>query len=454
MNKAIETARVDEFFAEITAHEVAGRREDALVLAERVAQAAPQMPQAQNIAGLQAFHYGDYTKALTYLEKAMALAPEVSAYPRNAGLVYHALDRFDEALAMARQALALAPQEASLYFNLALILHDCLALEEGLQVVERGLALDPDYAEARFLKAELQLLAGRLREGWEDYECRFTLDQGKPMLPPTDRQQWDGGKLGAGRLLLIADQGFGDCIQFARYIPWAARRAPEPVLAVSDELLPLLGQVKGIGRMVRSWNDVGDYEAYIPLSGLPRLARTTLSTMPASRPYLSADPHKVALWRKRLEALVPAGLKRVGLVWAGRSTHKRDKKRSMALASFAPLRARDDIVLISLQKGPRICDVGMNFSKAPLLNLGPMINDFTDTLAILKCLDLLVSVDTSVAHLAGAAGVPTALLLPYAPDWRWLLNREDSPWYPSFRLFRQPRPGAWDGVISQLNESL
>lgn len=454
MNKTMETAKIDEFFAEITAYEEAGRQTEALNLAEKVAQAAPQMAQAQNMAGLQAFHRGDYAKAKGYLEKAIGLAPSLPAYPRNLGLVYHALGQLDEALAMARQALTLAPDEPSLYFNQALILYDSLAIEDGLRVVNHALALNPDYAEARFLKAELHLLAGQLCEGWDNYECRFDLEQGKPMLPQTGHKQWNGEKLKPGRLLLVADQGFGDCIQFARYIPWVTRRAPKPILAASDELLPLLGQLKGLGRMVRRWGEVGDYDAYIPLSGLPRLAGTTLETIPAACPYLQPDPRKVTFWRQRLEVLLPAGLKRVGLVWAGRPTHKKDKKRSIKLEEFAPLLAREDIALVSLQKGERIGDVGMSFSVAPLLNLGPMIRDFNDTLAILQCLNHLVSVDTSVAHLAGASGVATSLLLPYAPDWRWLLDRRDSPWYPSFRLFRQKRPGAWEDVIAQVNASL
>ena len=454
MSRKIETARIAEFFAEITEYENAGRLEDAALLAERVADAAPHLAQAQNVAGLLAFRRGERAQALRRFEQAMTLDPDGAAYPRNAGLVYHADNRLDEALAQAQRAIDLAPEEAVSYFNKALILYDCQDIEAGLEAVGQALARAPDYAEAHFLKAELLLLSGHLTEGWESYEHRFATRQAKDMLPKTNKPQWDGRPMAPGRLLLVADQGFGDCIQFARYIPWAASLAPQPVLAASEELMHLLRQIEGIGRTVRRWDEVGPYDAYMPLSGLPRLAGATLSTIPAEIPYLFADPDKVAVWRTRLKALVPSGMKRIGLVWAGRSTHAKDRQRSLRLAQLAPLAARPDVALISLQKGPAVDEIGLNFIAAPLLNLAPQLTDFTDTLAAIQLIDRLVTVDTSVAHLAGAAGIPTSLLLPYAPDWRWLRNREDSPWYPGMRLFRQTRPGDWDEVIELVAASL
>lgn len=454
MSPKLETAKIGEFFNEITDYEKAGKLDLAYRLASRVAEATPQLAQAQNMAGLLAYHRADYRQALEWLHKAIALEPGTAAYPRNAGLVYHALYQSEAALAQAQRAIDLAPQDPGLYFNKALILYDCRDIEAGLKVVEQALALAPNHADALFLKAELQLLAGHFAEGWKSYEGRFATEQGKKMLPTTNKPQWDGRPLAEGQLLLVADQGFGDCIQFARYIPWVAERAPAPILAASDELLPLLRQVKGLGRAVRSWDDVGDYSAYIPLSGLPRLAGTRLDTIPASVPYLRADPQKLTLWQDRLKTLTPAGAKRVGLVWAGRPTHAKDKRRSVELSQFAPLLQREDLVFVSLQKGERVKEAGTIFAAAPFLNLGPLINDFTDTLAILQILDHMVSVDTSVAHLAGAAGVPTSLILPYAPDWRWLLDRDDSPWYPTMRLYRQHHLGDWREVMQRLAAAL
>jgi hypothetical protein len=170
--------------------------------------------------------------------------------------------------------------------------------------------------------------------------------------------------------------------------------------------------------------------------------------------YLAADPALVQEWGAKLDRLVPAGKRRIGLVWAGRPTHKNDRKRTMKLAQFKPLFARDDIVLLTVQKGPQIAQVGSYFGPAPLINLGPEIADFADTMAILKNIERLVTIDTSVAHIAGAIGVPTSLVLPYAPDWRWLLDRDDTPWYPSLRLFRQRRAYDWSGVVEAVADSL
>ena len=292
-----------------------------------------------------------------------------------------------------------------------------------------------------------------MQEGWDSYEWRFKLKQAEGMLPKTDKPQWDGKPLAPGKLLIIGDQGFGDCIQFGRLIPWAALLCPQPVLACSGELTPLLRQIPGIGKMVTRWEDTGDYEAYIPLSGLPRLAGVGTDNVPPSG-YLKPDPELVREWAEKLDRLVPKGKKRIALVWAGRPTHKNDKKRTLKLAQFAPLFAREDIAIITVQKGDSIAQVGGYYARAPLVNLGPEIGDFLDTMAILQSVDRLVTIDTSVAHVAGASGVPSSLVLPFAPDWRWLLNREDSPWYPSIRIFRQQRPYDWTGVIERVAAEL
>lgn len=454
MNNTPETATFEEFFNEIRQHEASGRLEAGDLLADRIAEAAPALAEAQSTAGMLAFKRGDIQRALRRLQKAIEIAPDSATYPRNACLIYHATNRLEDALAMANRAIELAPKEAALYFNKSLILHDMHRIDEGLEAIEQALAISPDYPEANFQRAEIQLLAGRFAEGWQSYERRFELEQGKHMLPQTPNPQWDGGKLPEGRLMLVADQGFGDCIQFARYLPWVAERAPKPIMASSIELAPIFAQMKGIGKQVLTWPATEDYDAYIPLSSLPQLAGTTLDTIPTNIPYLSPDPQKVAFWRERLEHLVVPGLKRIGLVWAGRPTHLKDSKRTVSLKQFAPLFARRDIAIITLQKGDRIDEVGLNFGNAQLINLGPSLADFTDTQAVLHCLDRLVTIDTSVAHLAGASGVATSLILPHTPDWRWLLGRDDTPWYPTMRLFRQERHGDWSGVVERVAESL
>ncbi|CAG4904296.1 unnamed protein product [Acidocella sp. C78] len=445
---------VGELIAEITALEREGRLHDAEALAARAAAALPRHPHMLHLAGMLAHRRGDIPRAIELIEASLALAPDVALYPRNASYIYRRAGRLDDALATALRAAALAPDNRDAHHNLALIHLERHELDAGIEAVDRAIALAPDFAEAHFARAELLLLGGRLAEGWESYEWRFKLKQAEGMLPKTDKPQWDGSPLPEGRLLLVADQGFGDCIQFGRYIPWAAARAPNPVLACESSLKPLLRQLPEIGRFADSWAAAGEYDAYIPLSGLPRLAGTTIATIPAQIPYLRADPRMVEAWRRRLATLVPPGLKRVGLVWAGRPAHLNDHKRTVRLGRFAPLFARPDIAIVTVQKGDRIDEVGNYFGRAPLVNLGPSIFDFTDTLAILHCLDRLVTIDTSVAHLAGAAGVATSVILPYTPDWRWLLDREDTPWYPSLRLFRQERAADWSGVIERVAGSI
>ena len=255
-------------------------------------------------------------------------------------------------------------------------------------------------------------------------------------------------------LLLIADQGYGDVIQFARYIPWAAARAADLAVACSRELHPVIGQLPGVGALFDHWERRPDFAAYCPLSGLPRLANTRLDTIPADIPYLRADPALAARWEERLTYLVPRGARRIGVVWAGRPSHHNDRNRSTPLASLLPFAEIPGIALVSLQKGPAQAQIGGYWGRAPLVNLGPELHDFGDTMAVIEGLERVVAVDTSVVHLAGAMGKEVWVMLPYAPDWRWLLDRADNPWYPSLRLFRQGPDRQWEPVIAAIAEQL
>ena len=422
-------------------------------LATRMLAAMPEHPHILHLAGIVAHRNGRTMQALERMEKSETLAPEMALYPRNMCEVYRSAGRLDDALRAGRRAVELAPTESRAYFNLALIHYERLELDEAVAVSDQALALDPEFAEAHFEKAEALLLGGRMAAGWESYEWRFKLKQAEGMLPKTGKPQWDGKPLPPGKLLIIGDQGFGDCIQFGRLIPWAALLCPKPVLACSGELTSLLRQLPGIGKIVTRWEDTGEYEAYIPLSGLPRLAGIGTDNIPAEH-YLAPSPARVAHWGQRLDRLVPKGKRRIALVWAGRPTHKNDRKRTMRLEQFAPLFARDDLAILTVQKGEQIAQVGGYYGPAPLINLGPEIADFGDTMAILRHVERLVTIDTSVAHIAGASGVPTALMLPRAPDWRWLLGREDTPWYPNMRLFRQERAYDWSGVVERVSASI
>jgi hypothetical protein len=273
-------------------------------------------------------------------------------------------------------------------------------------------------------------------------------------MPPTDKPQWDGKPFSDATLLLIADQGFGDVIQFGRYIPWAVERCPDIVVACAPEMEPVLRQLHPGLRMFQNWQLCPPYRAYAALSGLPRLHGTRVDNVPTPGPYLHADPARTAAWGERLDRLSPRSYRRVGIVWAGRPTHNNDRRRSTTLASFAPIAALPRVALVSLQKGPAAEQAGRYFGRAPLINVGAEIQDYDDTMALLACLDVVVTVDTSVGHLAAAMGKPAWIMLATAPDWRWLLTRDDSPWYPSVRLFRQTQARQWGDVMNRVADAL
>jgi tetratricopeptide (TPR) repeat protein len=439
---------------QIAALERENKLEEADDLANRVLKAAPEHPHVLHMAGITAYRRGRVDEAIARMEKSVQLAPNVALYPRNMCEIYRGAGRLDDALRAGQRAVELSPDDSRAYFNLALIHYERLELDEAIAVSDQALALDPEFPEAHFEKAEALLLAGRLAEGWESYEWRFKLKQAEGMLPKTGKPQWDGEALSAGKLLIVADQGFGDCIQFSRLIPWVAERAPAPILACSHDLVPILRQIPGLAKIVTSWDQAGEYDFYVPLSGLPRLAGITTENIPNKWPYLSVKPEQIAFWREKLDRLAAPGKRRIALVWAGRPTHKNDRKRTLKLSQFSALFALPGITLITVQKGEQISQAGSYYGAAPLLNLGPEIDDFTDTMAILKNVEHLVTIDTSVAHIAGAIGVPTSLVLPYAPDWRWLLNRSDTPWYQSVKLYRQQKPYDWLGVIENVAKDL
>jgi tetratricopeptide (TPR) repeat protein len=445
--------QLSEALEKLSKLEQEGKLAEADDLAKRMLDAMPEHPHILHLAGIVSYRQGRMEEAIARMEAALEIAPTVALYPRNMCEVYRGAGRLDEAVKAGLRAVELAPGDSRALFNLALIYYERLELEESVRMADAAIAIDPAYPEAHFERAEALLLAGRLREGWESYEWRFKLKQAEGMLPKTDKPQWDGAPLPPGKLLIIGDQGFGDCIQFGRLIPWAALLCPQPILACSGDLTPILKQIPGIGKMVTRWEDTGEYDAYIPLSGLPRLYGLTTENIPPAG-YLSPPEALVKEWGAKLDRLLPRGKKRIGLVWAGRPTHKNDKKRTLKLAQFAPLFARDDVVIVTVQKGEQISQVGGYYGRAPLVNLGPEITDFIDTMAILRNIDRLVTIDTSVAHVAGAIGVSASVVLPKAPDWRWLLEREDTPWYPSLKLYRQQTAYDWSGVIERVAAEL
>ena len=435
-------------------YERGGRLDDAKRLLDHVLTASPHQGDALHLAGIVAFRKGDIHKSLELMESSLTYGIDTPLYLRNICEVYRSLGRLDEALATAQRATTLAPADPLCLHNQAIIHYHRLELDEALDCARRALRIDPSLPGAHFVRAEALLLRGDWAEGWEEYEWRFRIAGAAPLMPPTTKPQWDGSAFSDRPLLLIADQGFGDVIQFSRYIRWAAERCPDIAIACSAEVQPLLRQIAPNARQFVRWENAPDYKAFCALSGLPRLAGTRVETIPAPIPYLHANSARSARWADRLSGLVPRGYGRVGVIWAGRPTHNNDRNRSALLADFRPLGNVAGIALLALQKGPRTDQAGAYYGRAPLINIGAEIEDYDDTMAILDNLDLLVTVDTSVAHLAGAMGRPVWIMLPRAPDWRWLLERTDTGWYPSLRLFRQQTVRRWDDVTQAIAKEL
>ena len=385
-----------------------------------------------------------------HLQRCLAEYPDEPGLLKIAVSCYAHLGLFEQAVRVAQHWVGNAKEAADAHMLLGRLHHERLETLEAIGAYDRAIELDPNLAEAHFARSEVLLLSGRMSEGWESYEWRFKMKRAHGTLPKIDSPQWDGRPLPPGKLLLIADQGYGDCLQFMRLLPWAVNRAPNPIVLTTKALEPFLRQCRGLGRIIHQRDVTGVADAYIPFSGLPRLAGIDLDRIPSAEGYLAHSPARLEHWQRKLDRLIPRGRRRIAIVWAGRPAHANNSRRSIKLSEFVRPFAGGGAALISVQKGPQVAEVGSYFGAAPLINLGPEIVDFHDTLAILKNVERLVTVDTSVAHLAGAAGVPASVALPYLPDWRWLLGREDSPWYRSVKLYRQRRYGDWSDVMERI----
>ncbi|MBK1839408.1 glycosyltransferase [Azospirillum sp. YIM B02556] len=419
----------------------------------------PAAAEALCLAGLAAHLAGRPDGAIRWFGRTVRLQPGNATAHSGLGEEFRRAGRLDEATRHGRLAAAIEPGDVNALHNLAITSYDRLEIGRSVACSRCALRLAPQMPGPHFELAEALLLSGRFEEGWDEYEWRFRLPGAPPPLPPhlleargtAPPPQWDGRPLpDGGRLLLVADQGFGDVIQFARYLPLVEALGPDLIVAASAEMVPILRQLVDEHRIHEDWGSLPDFQAWCALSGLPRLFGTTLETIPSATPYLDADPELAAWWKRRLDQLVPRRYRRIGLVWAGRPTHGNDHNRSLDLHRLAPLLDLDEVAFVSLQIGPAAMEIGRYFGRAPLINFGPEIADFDDTMAILRGLERLVSVDTAVAHLAGAMGVPVSLLLPFAPDWRWLLEQGDSPWYPVATLHRQTAPGCWDEPVREV----
>ena len=413
----------------------------------------PDYADARVLLGTILHRRGDAGGAVDVYRDALARQPGHADAHVNLGNALLATGQTDAALSAYRAAVALKPELVEAHNNVGFALQQLGDHDAAMAAYHRALQLRPNDGEVRGNRALLMLLRGDFRRGWGEYEWRFqTAAVGKARSLAQPR--WDGTTDLAGRTTLLhAEQGLGDTIQFLRYAALVkARGAARVHVEVQRELAELAATCPGVDRVIPRGDDLGPFDTHCPLLSLPLVFRTDPSTVPAAVPYLRADPARVARWRDTLGERRTR--LRVAVAWAGNPAHRLDRTRSIpAPTLLAPLLGMDDLDLLSVQKGHG-SDQLAALPSGRVRDLGPELTTFGDTAAVLTLVDLLVTVDTSVAHLAGALGTTVWTLLPFAPDFRWMLDRPDTPWYPTMRLFRQPRPGAWGEVVEQVADEL
>jgi tetratricopeptide (TPR) repeat protein len=426
-----------------------GRVEEALHYFMKALDLDPNFPPAHNNAAAVHLAQGKLDEAAAHFEHALRFRPDDAQMHCNVSQAYFRLGRSDDALASCHEALRLNPLLAEAYVNRGSALEAKGQFEDVLASFDEALRLKPNLAEAHFSRALTLLLLERFEEGWAEYEWRWGCPTIVPPPLPYPAPVWDGSPLEGRTLLLRAEQGLGDTLHFLRFVPLVARRGGKVVLHVQPPLLRLVQRCTRMDSVI----DCGDasFHVHALLMSLPRLLNLSREGLAESVPYLQADPALVESWRNELSGL--PGLK-VGICWRGNPTQKFDRLRSIPLSQFAALAKVEGVHWISLQKGlgtEQLPEVADRFS---VMDLSGRLDDFTDTAAVVKNLDLVITADTAVAHLTGALGVPVWIALPFIPDWRWRLKRDDTNWYPTARLFRQRTPGDWPEVFARIASEL
>jgi len=395
-----------------------------------------------------------YDQAKDICRKALEVDPDYAEARNNFAVALEGLGQHADAVANLQKAISLNPECSDFYYNLGNCLRNQNQCAQAIQLYKKAIQIDPDYAKAHWNLAISYLQIGNLTLGWQQYQWRRNPKAGIPTYPHNFNQSyWDGSSLAGKSLLVHYEQGFGDNIQFIRYLPMLKKLGGTVICEVQQPLYSLFQQIEGVDEFVQARSDGKapdvDFDLHISTLDLPRLFRTTLENIPRKVPYLNAEPVKTEYWRNKLDSQSF----KVGIIWSGSATHENDHNRSCSLKHFAPLTKIQGVKLYGLQK--ELNDQSTKLAaEMQIACLGGEFQDFTDTAAAIENMDLVISVDTSVLHLAGAMGKPAWALIPFGPDWRWMLDRCDSPWYPTMRLFRQKEPGNWDGLFTQVAEQL
>jgi tetratricopeptide (TPR) repeat protein len=430
------------------------RHEDALDSFTRAVALRPDYLFARFNQGSTLLGLGRFAEALASFEATLAIAPNHADTLCHRGNVLLKLNRVEDAFASYAQALAITPEHPQILQNYTVALRHLGRPREALESSEKAIRIKPDYAAARFEQAIALLALGDFERGWAAYESRWQLAEFEPQRRNYGRPLWLGQEDIAGKTVLLhCEQGYGDTLQFARYAPLLAERGATVVLEVQEHLKALLSQMPGVSQIVARGEPLPPFDLYCPLLSLPLAFGTRRETIPANVPYIAADPGRTAHWAAKLSDF--AGKTKIGLVWAGNSSANAiDTRRSLRLSEFAPLAVLSGVQFFSLQKGEPAAQAQHPPEDFALTDYSSELHGFEDTAALIANLDLVISVDTSVAHLAGAMGKPVFILSRFDGCWRWLNHRDDSPWYRTARLFHQKAPGAWDEVIACVCEAL
>lgn len=462
------------------------RNDEALALLRKAIAARPDSPDSLSNLGAVLCDLEQFAEAMTHIEKAIRLRPDFAEAHNNLGLIHRAQKAYPAARTAHERAIAIRPDFMEAWSNLGQTLqlqgltHEAMdayrravklrpgfsdvyssmgtaqvelqQLDDAIGSFREAIRLRPNYALAHFNLSQALLMTGQWREGWEEQEWRWKARELK--LPKTSftQPEWTGEPLNGRRIFIYCEQGFGDSIMFARFLPLVAKRGGRIVLGCQREVQKLLASVEGVEQTIVAGEDIPPVDLQCALMSLPRFFDTTPLTVPREIPYLHPDPQLVDLWRQRVS--VADGKFKVGLVWAGRPDHKNDRNRSMPLKALLPLANAENVWFCSLQKGTATRQLREVESTWPIVDYSDQLADFSQTAALIENLDLIITPDTAAAHLAGAIGKPVWVITAFLVDWRNMLNRRDNPWYPSMCLFRQTRAGEWETPVLEVLEAL
>jgi tetratricopeptide (TPR) repeat protein len=428
--------------------------EDAADLYRKAIQINSHYPEAHNNLAITLNELGLKKQAIEEYKKAIQLKPDFCHAYTNIAIAETQIGQLNDALQHAKKAIELSPEIPQYHYNLANALKAIGNCQDALKSYDRAISFKPDYPEAIWNRAITLLLSGDLAIGFEQYKKRRDSRLEIFTYPNKfDKPIYTSGSLAGKRLLVHWEQGLGDSIQFVRFLPLIKKLGAHIIYEERKALIDIFKNIDGIDELVTHRPGIKpevDFDMYAPLMDLPAILGVTTDSIPAKVPYIRPDKQKSEIWKQRLKT---TDLK-VGIVWAGKPKHGNDHNRSCSLADFAPLAAIEGVKTYSLQKGDAARQIQQYKAQIKVENLGEQLDNFTDTAAAIDNLDLIISVDTSVLHLAGAMGKKTFALIPYHPDWRWMLSTDKSPWYPTMKIFRQREWGKWNDVFETIQKHI